>query len=178
MATTALVPVSEYLSSSYEVDCDYVDGELQERNMGEWQHGYLQLLLGRMTGNREIEWGVKAATEVRVQVRTDRYRIPDLCVLRITDPVHRIVRKAPLICVEVLSPEDRWQRMLDRVGDYHQMGVANVWILDPFQKKAWVALPDGTQQSVADALTVPGTDIRIPIDELWSALDRMQAAQH
>ena len=35
MATSSLIPVSEYLSTSYEPDCDYIEGELQERNFGE-----------------------------------------------------------------------------------------------------------------------------------------------
>jgi hypothetical protein len=35
MATSAIVPVSEYLRTSYSPDCDYVDGEVQERNLGE-----------------------------------------------------------------------------------------------------------------------------------------------
>jgi hypothetical protein len=32
-------PVSEYLRFIYEPDCDYVDGELQERNLSEQDIG-------------------------------------------------------------------------------------------------------------------------------------------
>ncbi|HLI64222.1 MAG TPA: hypothetical protein VKV05_12550 [Terriglobales bacterium] len=37
MATAAQhrVTIEEYLRSCYRPDCDYVDGELQERNLGE-----------------------------------------------------------------------------------------------------------------------------------------------
>ncbi len=35
MATGALVSVDEYLRTSYRPDCDYVDGILVERNVGE-----------------------------------------------------------------------------------------------------------------------------------------------
>jgi hypothetical protein len=35
MATSTLVPVSEYLATAYRPDCDYVDGQLQKRNLGE-----------------------------------------------------------------------------------------------------------------------------------------------
>ena len=47
MATTTrlAVPVSEYLHSSYSPDCDYVDGELQERNVGELDHAEVQSAL-------------------------------------------------------------------------------------------------------------------------------------
>ena len=42
MATATLVSLEEYLKTSYEPDCDYVDGVLEERNLGEWNHGDLQ----------------------------------------------------------------------------------------------------------------------------------------
>jgi hypothetical protein len=41
---TTLVSMEEYLSSSYEPDCDYVDGVLEERNLGEYDHGNLQTI--------------------------------------------------------------------------------------------------------------------------------------
>ncbi len=175
MATAALIPVNEYLSSSYEVDYDYVDGELLERNMGEWQHGLLQgLLFGIFHENRK-NWKIIAAPETRVQVRLDRYRIPDVCVMRAEDKVHRIVNTPPLICIEVLSPEDRMQRVLERVRDFHNMGVESVWILNPFTRDAWIAQPDGSQQHISDALTVEGTSIRIDLVEVWTELDDMQS---
>jgi hypothetical protein len=37
-----MIQVSEYLDTGYRPDCEYVDGELLERNVGEWDHGRLQ----------------------------------------------------------------------------------------------------------------------------------------
>jgi hypothetical protein len=37
-----LVSVEEYQHTSYEVDCDCVDGELVERQVGEFDHADLQ----------------------------------------------------------------------------------------------------------------------------------------
>ena len=42
MKTAALIPVEEYLRTTYDPDCDYVDGEVQERNLGELDHSDLQ----------------------------------------------------------------------------------------------------------------------------------------
>lgn len=42
MKTSVLVPVEEYLRTMYDPDCDYVDGEVQERNWGERDHSDLQ----------------------------------------------------------------------------------------------------------------------------------------
>jgi hypothetical protein len=41
MATTA-VSIEEYLSTAYEPDMDYVDGELEDRNVGEYEHNVVQ----------------------------------------------------------------------------------------------------------------------------------------
>ncbi len=41
MATTQ-VSLEEYLRTDYEPDCDYVDGELEERNVGEKEHSAVQ----------------------------------------------------------------------------------------------------------------------------------------
>ena len=42
MPSRTLVSVAEYLRTSYDPDCDYVDGEIVERNVGERDHSELQ----------------------------------------------------------------------------------------------------------------------------------------
>ena len=42
MRTAALVSLEEYLATSYHPDCDYVDGMLTERNVGQKDHSKLQ----------------------------------------------------------------------------------------------------------------------------------------
>ncbi|RXH57399.1 hypothetical protein [Granulicella sibirica] len=34
--------VEEYLRTSYRPDCDFVDGVIEERNLGEYEHSRLQ----------------------------------------------------------------------------------------------------------------------------------------
>lgn len=45
MATLAPVPVELYLRSSYEPDTDFVDGEVELRPMGEYDHATWQQAL-------------------------------------------------------------------------------------------------------------------------------------
>jgi hypothetical protein len=42
MSSAAGVFVEEYLSTAYRPDCDYIDGEVRERNLGEYPHSNLQ----------------------------------------------------------------------------------------------------------------------------------------
>ena len=81
MSTTrALISVEQYLRTSYRPDCDYVDGEVVERNLGERDHSWLQIVLGRYMLNRYEHEGIFVFPELRVQVKAGRFRIPDLCV--------------------------------------------------------------------------------------------------
>lgn len=171
MATAALIPLQEYLSTVYEPDCDYIEGHLEIRNLGERPHATLQFILAKIFDANREAWSIESLPELRVQVAPERYRIPDVTVLRSSDPVDSIVQTAPLICIEVLSPEDRIGRMQERINDYHRMGVPNVWLIDPITSDAWIALPDGSHQHVSAEFTVPGTPIRISLAEILSELD-------
>jgi Uma2 family endonuclease len=104
MASVTLIPVSEYLRTIYRPDCDYIDGEVRERNVGERPHALLQGILGAIFLTNRKAWGIVAAPELRVQVAERRYRIPDVTVMRRSDPPDPVVTVAPLICIEVLSP--------------------------------------------------------------------------
>jgi hypothetical protein len=77
-----LVSVNEYLGTSYRPDREYIDGELVERNVGEWSHSCLQALLLKQLLNYEDQLGLLAVPGQRVQVKAARFRVPDLCVVQ------------------------------------------------------------------------------------------------
>ena len=99
MATAALIPVSEYLSNVYGPDCDYADGELRGakcRCLAAWI--VTRYSLRNLSCEPPHLARVVDLPEPRVQVNARRYRVPDVCVLRDTDPADDIVQKALLIC--------------------------------------------------------------------------------
>ena len=114
MSLATLVPLEEYLGTSYEPDCEYVDGSVVDRNVGEYLHSLLQTLLAGHINSLRQTTGLKflALVEQRLRVQGGddehrRYRIPDICVLA---PGHRrtpVVIDPPLLAVEILSPDDR-----------------------------------------------------------------------
>ena len=68
MAVEALVSVEEYLATSYDPDLEYVDGRLVERNVGEPDHGRLQLLIADALRAFEKLRGVRVFVETRLLV--------------------------------------------------------------------------------------------------------------
>lgn len=173
MATLAVVPLSEYLSHTYEPDCDFIEGELEERNVGEELHSELQALLAQIFRNERNAWGVRVLTEQRVQVGPNRFRIPDVCLVPRSRPRGRVITYPPLLCVEVLSPEDRMARVQGRVNDFVHLGVENIWVLDPWERIGYTASEKGFQQPDDGVLRVPGTPIELVLSEVFAGLDEV-----
>jgi Uma2 family endonuclease len=171
MATSALISVAEYLSTSYRPDCDYIDGEVQERNLGEYDHGKLQGILYLLFSAKRKEWQIRMALETRVQVRPTRFRVPDVCVLAGDAPTEQIIRQPPLLCIEVLSPSDTIAHMRDRIRDYLEMGVRQVWLLDPTSRSAMICVGNTMTEQTEGSLRLPGTAIEVALAEVFSVLD-------
>jgi hypothetical protein len=82
MAVATQASLKEYLSTTYRPDCDYVDGEVVERTVGEYNHARTQALTVSTLMLEERKWGITVLPEQRVQVRPERFRVPDVCVLQ------------------------------------------------------------------------------------------------
>jgi Putative restriction endonuclease len=103
MATTTSVPIEVYLRSSYEPDAEYVDGEIERRPMGEFDHSSWQLAILRWFLQHEKEWKIRVRPELRVQVADTRFRVPDVTVLERDLPIEQILTHPPLAVFEILS---------------------------------------------------------------------------
>ena len=166
VSTGTVVTLSEYLATSYRPDCEYLDGELLERNVGEWDHSRLQTLLSRYLSIREKQWGILVVVEQRVQVKATRFRVPDISVLDGPAPDGGIVVEPPFLCVEILSPSDRMKEMQERIDDYLNFGVRYVWLLHPRTRRAFVYTPNTVQEVKDGILRTDDPDIYVPLAEL------------
>ena len=171
MATGTLIPLSRYLGHSYRPDCDYIDGELQERNLGELDHSDLQTRLLELLLKAENKLHIRANAELRVQVKTMRFRVPDVCVLRRDAPREQIVRTPPVLCIEVLSPDDTVNKTRERVRDFLGMGVSAVWFLDPATRTATVCVGATMTEQTEGLLSIPETPITLSLADILSVLD-------
>jgi Uma2 family endonuclease len=138
MATTlvgalaeSLVSVREYLNTSYEPDAEYVDGVIEERNVGEYDHATWQGALQAWFRANGRTWNVRSRAELRVQVSATRYRVPDVVVFSRDYPIEQILTRTPIAVFEVLSPDDRMSRILVKLADYERMGIRAILVIDP-----------------------------------------------
>lgn len=68
MANAALVPLGEYLRTSYEPDAEFVSGEIEERNVGEPKHSLLQAVLLLWLWQHDTGWNTLALQAQRVDL--------------------------------------------------------------------------------------------------------------
>jgi len=157
MPAATLVSLEEYLKTSYEPDCDYVDGVLVERNLGDWDHSNLQTALTIYLGTRARTWNVHVCAELRIRVSQTRVRIPDICLISRAGPVEQVPTKPPLVCIEILSPDDRWTRVETRIEEFLSMGVPHVWVFDPEERQVFDCTSSGRRlvtEETLDALPI------------------------
>ena len=167
MAAAAQISVEEYLHTAYRPDRDYVDGEVLERNLGEYEHSRPQMRLVMFFGAREKEWRIRVVPEQRVQVNSNRFRIPDVCVVLADTPVEGIFRTPPFICIEILSKDDSFKSVVARLDDYLAMGVAHVWVIEPLTRRGYVYTSDGFLEAKDGLLRAAGTEIAVPLTSVF-----------
>jgi Uma2 family endonuclease len=161
-----LVSVEEYLRTSYSPDCDYVDGIVEERNLGERDHAWIQTQIASWITSKFRHTGIAGIVEWRFQTSPTRFRVPDVVVVR-GKPDEKILTKPPLVCIEILSPDDRLSRINARIKEYLDFGVPAVWLVDPEEKKVWIYRQTGMEEASGNTLRLDGTELEFPLSEIF-----------
>jgi len=99
---------------------------------------------------------------------------PDLCIYLI-EPVdfsHDQIRRKdpPLATIEILSPTQALQTLVDKTADYFSFGVKSCWIVLPTLKSIYVYHAPYSHEvySHGEELLDPNLGIRLPIDLIFS----------
>lgn len=169
-AATTFVTAEEYLRSSFDPDAEYVEGRIEERNVGEndhsaWQDAILAWFrLQRKSGN------IRVRPELRVQVAADCFLVPDVTLLDRNRPIEQIVTHPPIAVIEVLSPEDSLKRMMKKCERYERMGIGTILVIDPDGPKYRYSA-GRLEPLAAWAFEIPGSAARFDLDEIEKLLD-------
>ena len=118
----------------------------------------------------EQEWNIDAVPELRVQVSPSRFRVPDVAVLGMNQPIEQVACVPPLAVFEILSPEDSVIRLRQKLDDYARMRIAQIWVIDP----ADGAMLKYEEKALRphDRFELPLLGISFPMDEIRRRLRR------
>ena len=171
MVTTG-ISIEEYNRTSYHPDREYVDGELRERPVVQTVHSFFQGILVSWFLTHKREWGIKAGVETRTRVSPSKVRLPDVVVVPRGSYPQTLVA-APLIVIEILSPNDSYVETKRLAVDYHAMGVKNIWLFDPETRTAemWT----GNAWLAAERLSVADSPIYVDVAAIFAELDEDDA---
>lgn len=168
MQAKILMTVEEYLRTSFEdADCEYLDGEVVERNVGELQHasaqGQLIYLLRQMASRLDLQ----VFPEIRIQISSRRFRVADIAVWRAGNIGDRVPVVPPVLVIEVLSSEDRIIRVQTKIQEYLSIGAQWIWLIDPQEKQAICYSQRTPAGAPCDVLRMENPHIEIPLEQVF-----------
>jgi Uma2 family endonuclease len=164
VSATAIVTVEDYLRRTEKPYCEYVDGVLYPKAMPTKFHALIQYMLQALLRKQ----GMEVLAEVHVRLSPTKYLIPDVIAAPTiqspypTEPV--------LLCVEILSPEDRIGATLEKCEQYHAWGAPFCWVIDPEKQIAWQYHSGGELERIAHSGILTAGRLIVQIEELFSEL--------
>jgi len=165
MASVTAVSVDEYLKTSYEPNCEYIDGILVRKPMPTSRHSKVQGWIIALIYSRFPGFWVGA--ELAVQVRHNKFLVPDVAVQDGSDVQEPYPIRPILLCVEVLSPDDSLNQTIAKCGTYHEWGTLDTWIIDPVAQRAWQYTKGSAPEEIEQSGELRAGAIHLPLADIF-----------
>ena len=152
MATKSQITAEQYLHMTFEHDAEFVRGELVERAMPDNTHSLIQFLILMAIGRLVQSHPLFPRPELRLRLARDVYRIPDISVFAGEAPKQGVPSTPPLLAIEILSKDDRYHDVMQKLEEYRVWGVSNIWVVDPLAQRLAIYTASGLQNVSSLAL--------------------------
>ncbi len=164
MGSKVLISPEQYLATYYEREPEYVRGELKEKPLPDQLHACIQGLLITFLNSLRTAHNVRVAPEVRCRIAPDTYRLPDVALFSRDMPFELLPTAPPLLVIEVVSRDERYMDLIEKLQDYEAWGVPRIWVVNPWSRQLAV-WKDGALQTV-EALTLPEFQFEVRLEQL------------
>jgi Uma2 family endonuclease len=108
--------------------------------------------------------GLTHGRDVRCKLEPGVFRLPDVAAWT-KRPTTTPVEEVPLVVVEILSPDDRYADLLDKLREYQNWGVPHIWVVDPMHKLLHVF--SGRSLTEVDALAIPERNLSLTAADIF-----------
>jgi Uma2 family endonuclease len=164
-AGKTLISPEEYLSMSFdEREPEYVRGELIYKPMPDAVHGTVQMTFGVLLYLALKRLGFAIMSETRSRLAVDNFRLPDIAVFGPNQPFENVPTVPPLVAIEIISKDQPYSQMMQKLEDYRSWGVQHIWTVDPRRRRLAVFTQEGLKD--VEVLALPGTEFKADIDQL------------
>jgi len=107
-------------------------------------------------------------SEITIELPSGKRGTPDLAIFPklemnvLHDEI--AVKEAPLTVIEILSPTQSLQEILDRKAQYFQLGVQSVWVVIPAYKTIYIHTSDEDYTTFSDDVVLKDESLEIELD--------------
>ncbi len=153
MATVAAPPITveEFERMGNRLQMDRAEAALLELP----DAGYRNRILGVRLSSLFQEWlNRHAEVELTIEVRGENV----YCIQR-DQPSVVTSQQQPGLIIELISPDDLWSDVYDKVTEYLGIGVKEVWVVDGTKRRVDVFRPDAGPQRYTDADVLTSPDV-------------------
>ncbi len=166
--TTETLITGEALAEMGDIGrCELVEGEIVMKSPTGWRHGKYERRLGQWLGEfvDEHALGEVMVGEVGFYTRRNPDTVRGADVIFISNERLAQVKSAsfldvaPELVVEVMSPDDRWSEVKQKIREYFAAGVNLVWVADPADKTVSVYRALTEVSLLAETDTLNGEEI-------------------
>lgn len=179
-AETQLITGEELLALGDIGPCELIDGRIVAMTPPGAEHGEMLFNLGAelkvFVRKQNLGRIVGGETGIYVQRNPDRVRGMDIAFIsyqRMPGPMPKTyLEVAPELVVEIVSPNDLWSQVRQKIAEYFAIGVDRVWIVEPETRSVLVySSPTAfTQLEAGDTLVGEGalSGFSLPLAELFA----------
>ncbi len=136
---TQLVTAADLLEMGDIGPCELVRGEIVRMSPVNVEHAWLENEIGAslrlFVKKRQLGWVMVGEVGIFTGTDPDTVRGADVAFISRERagrrPRQGFLRTAPELVVELVSPNDRWADLHDKIEEYFAMGVDRVWVVEP-----------------------------------------------
>jgi len=130
------------------------------------EHGILEFELGwhlrSFVVGRKLGWVMGGEVGIYTRRDPDRVRGADIVFVskeRLPEPRGKFLEVAPELVVEVMSPNDRWQDVREKMEEYFSISVQWVWVVEPANRAVLVFRSPTEMEKFGEGDTLRGEGV-------------------
>ncbi|HLF29031.1 MAG TPA: Uma2 family endonuclease [Anaerolineae bacterium] len=168
MAVKVLVKAEDLFQVGEDKRVELVKGEIVEMSPTGMEHGAIVVNLAMLIGGYVHANGLgrvyAGEPGVILERDPDTVRAPDLMFIAAS----RLPAQGtpagfgdvvPDLAVEVVSPNDRWSEIEEKVDDYLAAGVRMIWVVNPKTRSVHVYRPSSDARRILESDTLQGEEV-------------------
>ncbi len=176
---TKLITGEELLAMGDIGPCELIDGRIVPMAPTGGEHGLAEFNLGgelrSFVRQHKLGWVMGGEVGIYTRRNPDRVRGADVVFIskeRTPDYPKGFLELAPDLVVEVMSPNDRWQEVHEKIEEYFVMGVQQVWVVEPANRavRIYRSITEIQKLDEGDTLTGEGklAGFTLPVAEIFA----------